>query len=341
MKNIIKDERGQIGATIFGIGACIVLLFILIAGGAWLFSFKGVDVGEVAVVREGGPFDGRDIKNVRQPGSAATPIGAFNKQDTLPVTQRDLTDEAGTIVVPTADGVNVVVDGQSLFQLKTDDDLVEKFYRSFGRRKWSGESIGSDQGWVNFLKIRLVPVLYQSIRQTIGTYDCIELNNTCVYVLNADSILASDKGTDEATKKAKQVNTEQNLANAEEKITEAFKVNLRASLGDDFFEGVRFQNLRVVFEPEIQERVKAAQGKRAEVAEAKLEADRKTEQAKGDTAVAEQQAEQIRLKAKAYRRNPAQGDIDRLKALCGADGCQNLQVLGGGNVISNLKGIGE
>jgi hypothetical protein len=54
------------------------------------------------------------------PGSSATPIGAFNHQYSLPVTQRDLTDEVGQIVIPTADGVNVVVDGQALFQLKVD-----------------------------------------------------------------------------------------------------------------------------------------------------------------------------------------------------------------------------
>lgn len=336
--NRLRSESGQAEGLAMAVGFVVVVVGViaLIGAAAWLFSFHGVDQGNVAIVREGGPFDGRGIKEVRQPGSGAKPIGAFNHQDVLPVTQRDLTEEAGNIVVPTADGVNVVVDGQALFQLRTDEDLVTKFYKNFGRRKWDGENIGSDQGWVNFLKIRMVPILYQSVRQVIGTRDCTSLNNTCVYVLNADSILASDKGTDNATKEAKKVNTEQNLSDAEARITEAFKENLKEGLGDEYFEGVRFQNLRVVFPADIQRRVQAAQGKRAEVAEAKLEADRKTEAAKGDTAVAQQEAEQIRLKSKAYRRNPAQGDIDRLKALCGPDGCQQLQVLGGGNVISNL-----
>src|SRR4051794_12969707 len=243
--------------------AVIILLFVGIGFAAWLFSFRGVDSGEVAIVREGGPFDGRAIKEVRQPGSGPKPIGAFNHQDSLPTTQRDLTEEAGHIIVPTADGVNVVVDGQALFQLRTDAKLVKKFYVNFGRRTWNGSHLSDDEGWINFLKIRLVPILYQSIRQTLGTYECTSLNNTCIYVLNAESFLdnAQGGGTNKAAEKAKQVNTSQNLSQAEERITEAFKRNLKAGLGDEYFEGVRFQNLRIMFPHDIQVRVQAAQGK--------------------------------------------------------------------------------
>jgi hypothetical protein len=345
------------GSAVAGFFIIVFLIIALIAAGAWLFSFHGVDQGTVAVVREGGIFDGRGIKEIRQPGSGAKPIGAFNHQDTLPITQRDLTEEAGQITVPTADGVNVVIDGQALFQLKTDPALVEKFYKAFGRRKWNGEDISSDEGWVNFLKIRMVPILYQSIRQTLGTYDCTSLNNTCIYVLNADTILASnDKQTqDEAAKKAKQVNVSQNLADAEEKITTAFKTNLIAGLGGEYFEGVRFQNLRVLFPGDIQTRVQAAQGKRAEVAEARLESQRKAAAAKGDADARvesargerlsnEERAKGVEALARAYRRNPQQAQIEKIKALCGVDGngtpkgCAGLQVLGSGSgQIINLK----
>ena len=327
----LKQEQGQVGGFLLVIGG-IVALFFVIAGAAWLFSIKGVDSGEIAFVREGGPFDGRNVTEVRQPGSGPKPIGAFNKQDALPVTERDLTDEVEQIVVPTKDGVNVVVVGQSLFRLTTDPGLAKEFYLKYGRRKWEGQTLSSDEGWSNFLRVRMVPILQDTLRQTLGGYECVQLNNTCVYVLNADEAL-SGKGTE----KAKEVNNSQVLQEAQDAITKSLIVKLNSGLGGNYFEGVRFQNLRVTFTPEIQQRVEEAQSKRAEVATARLEAERRTQEAAGTTAVAKEQAEQIRLKSKAYNDNPQQAEIDKIKALCGDNGCQQLQVLGNGSVISNLK----
>lgn len=322
-------------ATILGGVAVIVGIFVVIAAAAWLFSIKGVDSGEIAFVREGGPFDGRNVTEVRQPGSGPKPIGAFNKQDTLPVTERDLTDEIEQITVPTRDGVNVVVNGQALFRLTTDDARAKDFYLKYGRRKWEGKSLSDDEGWSNFLKVRMIPILQDTLRQTLGAYECVQLNNTCVYVLNADQALSGDPT--KVQEQAKRANNSQVLQQAQNDITELLQSKLRDGLSGDYFEGVRFQNLRVTFTPEIQQRVEAAQAKRAEVATARLEAERRTQEAEGATSVARQQAEQIRLKAKAYRSNPQQAEIDKIKALCGDSGCQQLQVLGNGSVISSLK----
>lgn len=334
-----SNGSGIIGGF-FAIVLVIVGLFACVALGAWVFSFHGVDPGHVAVVKEGGPFDGRNLKEVRQPGSGAAAIGAFNHQYNLPTTQRDLTEEAGNITVPTADGVNVNVDGQALFQLIVDgnDDTSKnkdiKFFQNFGLRSWNGKHLYDDDGWVEFLKIRMVPILYQSVRQTIGTYDCTELNNTCVYVLNANVLADTAGGTDKASQQAKSVNTEQNLAEAEQKITDAFVANLKAGLGDEYFEHIRFQNLRVTFPADIQEKVQEAQAKRAEVATAKLEAQRKVQEAEGNTQVAAQDAKQIELRGKVYQRSPEQAQIDKIKAFCGPDGCDPQAV--GGNFLNQL-----
>jgi hypothetical protein len=149
-------------------------------------------------------------------------------------------------------------------------------------------------------------------------------------VLNANVLAdTTTNAQDKVSKKAKDANTEQNLAAAEQKITEAFQANLKSGLGDDYFEGVRFQNLKVTFLPDTTAKVQAAQNARADVAKAKLDAQRKVQEAEGQTQVAKQNAEQIRVKAQAYKSNPQQAKIDQLKALCGEGGCQNLQVLGG------------
>ncbi len=310
------------------LGAALILAGIISAG-AYAISFKGTDSGTVCVVREGGPFDGRAIKEVRQPGEGPRAIGAFNKQDCLPTTERDSNDvleEAPTF--PTRDSVQVVADGQALFSLTTDPAKIEEFYRKYGRRKWAGEEVKTDQGWLNFLRQRWAPVLLDAQREVIGQYDCLALNNLCQYVQNAEAV---------RTGNVKELDNQQNLAKAQGAIAEAVKRKLNAAFGDDYFENVRYQNLRIRFETEVQAQITKAQSLRTQAANARLEADRRVAETKGaaDAKVAE--AEGSRRAAfqqrKAYEANPTQRDIDKIRAFCGADGC-DPRVMGG-----SLQGV--
>lgn len=325
------DESAGPGAWIVGFLACVALIFVVIAGGAWLLSFHGVDAGEICVVKEGGPFDGRDVKEVRQPGSGVKPIGAFNGNHCLPVTERDSNDvieEDPTF--PTRDAVQVIADGQVLFNLTTDPDKIEAFYKRYARRKWGGEDIWSDNGWINFLRERFQPVVLDTMRQTIGEYECTQLNNLCQYVQNAEAV---SKG------EVEKVDNSQNLSAAATKIAENLNDRLNAAFSDpscapecDFFENIRYQNLKIRFEDEVQQQITEAQSLRTQAANAKLEADRVKAEAVGRTRVAREQAKQIRLKARSYRNNPSQAKIDLARAICGDTGCTSLQVLGGGNI---------
>ena len=74
----------------------------------------------------------------------------------------------------------------------------------------------------------------------------------------------------------------------------------------------------------VQEKITGAQAARTELATAKLEAQKRVEQAIGDRRVAEQKADAIKATENAYRGNPAQARIDAIKALP-----QGLQALGG------------
>lgn len=324
------------------VGAVIVVVVVI----AFMVSFKGVDSGEIAFVREGGPFDGRNVTEVRQPGSGPKSIGIWNSQDTLPVSERDLTDEVENITVPSKDGVDMVVNGQALFRLTTDPDKAKEFYLKYGRRSWDGHKLSDDEGWDAFLRLRLIPILQDTLRQTIGKYDCVQLKNTCVYVLDAEQI-ASDDGAKNAQNKARQVNNTQVIQAAQNDITTLLQRKLQQGLGGSYFESVRFQNLKPDFTDQIAQRVRAAQGKRAEVAEARLEADRVKEEAQGQ---AQRQIEQargerqsnlakaagIRAIGRAYRQSPQVASIDKTKAFCGPDGC-DPQVIGG-NVFQQLAG---
>lgn len=342
-----EEPPGIIGGFIVVI-IVIALLFGAIAFGAWALSFKGVDSGEIAFVREGGPFDGRNVTEVRQPGSGPKAIGAFNKQDSLPVTERDLTDEVENITVPSRDGVDIVVNGQSLFRLTTDTKLAKEFYLKYGRRKWDNEDLSSEEGWSAFLRVRLIPILQDTLRQTIGNYDCVQLKNTCVYVLEADK-LTDAEGGQQVQQKAKEVNNTQVIQAAQDAITTLLQAKLIEGLGGGtvkrdatgkittveggYFEGVRFQNLKPDFTEAIAKRVQEAQGKRAEVATTKLEAQRVVEEGIGKRRAKQEEAQGLNAYAKALKdRGVAQ--VEKLKALCGVNadgtpkGCQNLTALG-------------
>lgn len=349
----MNNDSPGMGTYLIGGIVILVAAFAGISGLAWLFSIKGVDSGEICVVREGGPFDGRNVKEVRQPGSGPKPIGAFNKQDCLPVTERDLTEEVEQITVPSRDGVDIVVNGQALFRLTTAEDKAKDFYLKFGRRKWEGHDLSSEEGWRAFLKVRMIPILQDTLRQTIGTYDCIQLRNTCVYVLEADK-LADEETGQEVQDKAKEVNNTQIIQEAQDDITKLFQQKLNEGLGGEFFEGVRFQNLKPDFTSSIADRVRAAQGKRAEVATTRLEAQRKKaeaqgqadaefERGRGQRRANEERAKGLRAYARALR-DPRVAKVEQIKALCGVDsegqpkGCENLTVLGPNGFINGTSG---
>lgn len=326
-----------IGKMLAATVALIVGVFAVIGTFAWMFSFNGTDTGEVCIVREGGIFDGRDIKEVRGPGEGPKPIGAWNHQDCLPITERDSNDVLeNDPTFPTRDRVQVIADGQALYTLTSDPALVEKFYRKYARKSWGGKDMWEDEGWLNFQRQRLGPILLDTLRQVIGEYDCNSLNNLCAYVQDPEAAV-NGKIKDEGE------NNTQNLNAAAQKITEVFRQKMKDAFGEEYFENVRYQNLRIRFEGPVQERITQAQTLRTEAANAKLEAEKKVAEARGDAdrrvEVARGEAEAAEQQERAYRLNPTKRQIDKIIAFCGQDGCDPKVIGGGaGQVITNLGG---
>jgi len=321
-------------------GGVVVVVSLITA---WLLlnvitSIKGTDTGEVCVIKEGGLFDGRDVRDVRQPGEGPKPIGIFNDQLCYPSTQRDSNDIIeGTPTFPTKDSVQVIADDQILFTLTRDRKKLANFHREYGSRSWGGKPLYSG-GWIPFLKERFQPIVLDATREAIGTYECTQLNNLCQYVQNAEEV---------AQGKVKAVNNSQNLAAACASIREALVGadgqggKLKAAFGDVYFENVRCQNLRIRFQAGVQEKINEAQSLRTQAANAKLEATRKVAEAKGDADKKVEQARGARAAAfqqkKAYQANPTQAQIDKIEAFCGSDGC-DPQVIGGnlGSIIASI-----
>jgi len=322
--------EGNFGWLWLGLGGLALVIGVVIVFG-WLASFKAVPPDQVCVVQEGGPFDGRDVKEVREPSSSVSPIGIWNSQHCYPVTERTYTlstdpgeadsKTVDTFRTPTVDAIQVVLEGQARFTLNSDPAVVEDFYRRYGLRTYGGHHPDDGgEGWDNFLAQVLRPVLLNSIREAVGHYRCVELNNTCQYVLDPE---AATKG------KVEEVSTGQNLDAVGQEIAQTLSSNLESTLRGKFFENVRFNLVRIGFEPQVQQAVQDAQTKRTEVSNAQLDAQKAVEQAKGRRKVAAQEALAIREKQRAYKANPTQGRIDQWKAICGEAGCNQLRVIGG------------
>lgn len=325
----MRDYDDGPGFGAYALGAVVVILgvILLIGGCAAATSFKGVEPSDACIVKEGGPFDGRGIKEVRQPSEGPKMIGAFNHQHCFPATERQirLTDndqgdrDEAAYRTPTVDAVQVHIDGQLRFALNTNPDTLKDFYRRYGVRTYDGKHpYDGDDGWVKFLRAVAIPILQTSIREVVGEYPCIELNNQCQYVQNIE---AATKG------EVKEVH--QKLEIIGEQIAKTFDANLKATLGGDFFERIRFNLVRAGFDHAVQTEITASQAKRAELAKAQLEAQRQQREAHGKLLVARENAKAIQVKARSYSHNPDQAAIDKLHALCGDTGCGNLQVLGG------------
>ena len=314
----------QVRRLVLGIAAGLLVLIVAVSA---LGGFKSVPPGEICVVQEGGPLDGRGVKEVRQPSSGVAFIGAFNSQRCFPATERNYVLSADPrqsdreavdfFETPTRDAVQVRIEGQALFRLTTEEGAVEQFYRRFGVRTFNGmHPYDGNEGWVAFLNVQFRPILENALRESIGQYRCVELNNTCAYVQDAER--AASGQVDDA-------DNVQNLAEVQTEIAETLQRDLDDTLGGKFFEGIRFRLVQVRFDPELQRSIVAATAARADVATKRLQAQQRVETAIGDRRVAEQKAAAIRATRGAYRSNPSQARIDAIRALP-----EGLQALGGG-----------
>lgn len=175
------------------------------------------------------------------------------------------------------------------------------------------------------LAIQFRPVLDNALREAIGQYRCVQLNNTCQYVQNAEQALEG---------KVQEVNNSQQLARAQATVEQTLTADLNSTLGGPYITGVRFRLRGIKLDPDVQEVVTQAQAKRARVQTATLDAQASIERARGRRRVAEEDSRAIRTKAKSYRASPAQAAIDKIKAFCGEEGCDPQAV--GGDFLNQL-----
>jgi regulator of protease activity HflC (stomatin/prohibitin superfamily) len=309
------------GSPVSKIASAVVVGIVAII--ALFGAFSGYDKtggGEVAVVRNGGPFDNNRIRGVVQPGSGLTWIGMWSTMHRYPAQQRLYTItadaergarfDADLVRTPSSDGVDMGIEGTIYYNLNLTEDSMKAFDEKFGTRKFRGRDSelhypwDSDEGWTAFIDQVMRPVIDNDLRVQINNFRCAELVSSCALVQNQ----SGQPGTPPSppangnTATGQQNNT--NIAKVQQAVNDSLPKELRDMLGGDFFANIRFNLVRVTLPQAVQDAVNKAQAAYAQVSEA---------QAK--IAQAQAEAEANRKRQEGYNACPMCAQIDMIRAL--------------------------
>ncbi len=318
---------GKVVAAIAAIGA-IIFGFIVLIGA--LESVNRTGPTTVSVIRNGGPFDNKDIREVRAPSSSVTVSGLFSDvRDYIAGNENryykvssdpSLGDQSGAdfIKVPTKDGVNVEIDGQITF--RTDftneagevtpcnevvdcsgyDDLVEKFDTAYGNRKFTSKDGHShkvyegNDGWNAFLDSLFRPVVENAFREQIGSVNCSDLVSSC-------ALVQSSVQGQEANVKFTPKDNKANFESIQNNVQDEIENGVRSALGGEYLTGFKVQLTKVTLPKTVQGAIDDAQSNFAQIAEARARKEQ-----------AQYQAEANEILSKSLRSNP---NLTYLKAV--------------------------
>lgn len=300
----------------------------LTAGVTLIGLFGGFDKtsgGEVGVVRNGGWFDNNRVRQVIQPGSSMTWTGFWSTTHKYPAQQRFYTitadskrgDRPGVDVVntPSADGVEMGIEGTIYFTLNLGQESMKAFDDKFGTRQFRGldnvlrNAYDGDAGWSSFLDAIVRPVIDNDLRIQINSFRCAELISSCALVQNGAQNGqagaqpgAAQPAAAQAAAGGQQNNT--NIAKVQDAVNQSLPRDLKEMLGGDFFNDIRFNLSKVTLPQTVQDAVNKAQAAYAAVSEAQA----KVAQAQAD-------ADANKRRQEGYNSCPACAQIDIIKAL--------------------------
>jgi hypothetical protein len=291
--------------TLLAISGIALLIFI---SGA---RVERMDIGHVGVVRSGGPFEGRSIRQVLRPGSGPTWTGWFSqKPHEYPahkvVLQYTVTAEpqrgdrpgVDVVSVPTLDGVRVGLQGTVYYHFvgEQNESLLRRFDETFGTREYTSETGKSvypaegDYGFQVMVENVFRPVLDNDLRRVVVTFECAQIVSACKLVKPASGDTTPH-------------GVSRNVDLIEHRINESLEGDLAGALGGAYFTDVHFRLTRVTLPPTVQDAVTSAQAESAKVAVAR----QKYQQGRYE-------ARRVDLLAKAYNESSSLASIEAIKA---------------------------
>lgn len=290
-------------------------LVLLVLGLALMTSATGCystpEAGEIGVVRNGGPFDNKNIRQVVPNGAGNTWIGFSSEAHYYPIDtqqrffkmQRGGDADAPPIQVPTSDGVQVGIEGtfflNTTFNNNQGQALVKDFDTQFATRTFNDNgteyhAYDGVAGWNAFLGSQIEPIVANNLRQVISNVRCSDLVSSCALVQNQGKSVKLDLTKQKNSQKITEIQTE-----VEKGLTE----DLGATLRQPYFQNIRFILKNVDLPPKVQLAINDAQSAFAQISQA---------QARVQSAEADAKANEARQKG--YSVCPQCARIDSIKA---------------------------
>src|SRR4051794_32348862 len=238
MADRVIHARRLAAAVVLGIVALILLIGLT-------SNFTKPEAGEIGVVRNGGPLDNHNIRQVVPNGAGNTWTGWWSTTHYYPVdTQqryfRFATCEGGAcpgadalaITVPTSDGVDVTIEGTFYLNTVFDDTpqggaSLKAFDTQFATRTFDGKhAYDGNQGWSAFLGAIVEPIVVNNSREVVSGVSCADLVSSCALVQNQ-----GQSANEQVQAKVKGNANQSNVARVQEAVEKGLARDLEGTLG--------------------------------------------------------------------------------------------------------------
>ncbi len=309
------------------VAAAIALVIGLIVVIVWQTnSFDSTDGGHIGVVRNGGPLDNTKIRQILPPSSGRTSIGFLSDTHLYPTSQRFFTissngkgDSDDVVVVPTADGVQVGIEGTAYFTLNVDPKdgykILKDFDNRYGTRSFKCSDgnrknvYDGDDGFSCFLEQVVSPVINNDLRVSVGELKCADLVSSCSLVQNTQ---AQQTGQVDPSVVGK---GNSSLAKIESDISSSLQKDLDRTLGGHYLIVEQFNLAKVDLPKDTQAAIDKAQASYASVTNAQAAQKKQLIEAQTRLKQAQIDAQANAQRQKGYTNCPTCAQIDIVKAL--------------------------
>jgi regulator of protease activity HflC (stomatin/prohibitin superfamily) len=289
---------------------------LAVVGLCLIVALSGVRVateaaGTVGVVRNGGPFDNRRVREVLLPGQSLTWIGWYsqaphvypsaNVTRTYEVSsdpKRGARPGADAFSLPTKDGVQVALQGVVYVRFIGEKDVpeLEAFDVGPGTRAYpaaDGQTLypwQGDAGFSAMLDALLRPVLDSELRREVAQFPCAQLVASCALVRSPHA--------------GRPPRPDSSIALIEGRINDSLEPDLFKTLGHRWFWDIRFRVTAIALPENVQSAIDDVQAQYAQV-----------NGAKAQVLQARYQNLRNRLLAQTYDASPALAMIEALKSV--------------------------
>jgi hypothetical protein len=292
-------------------------LLFAVVGLALLVGVSGArvarqEIGYVGIVRNGGPLDTRNLRQVLLPGQGLTWIGFFSKPPhqypasnvnrTYTVTgdpRRGSRPGVDVVTVPTKDGVQVGIEATVFLRFVGESNLevLRRFEISYGSRRFPTPDGGAlypwegDDGFYAWLDAYFRPVLDYNLRREVGTLQCAQLVSSCALVSSGAT----------ASGKAVQL---LDAAVISKRISTALEQDFERTIGQPYVRDIRMRIARITLPKGVQGAIDDAQAQFAAVNGARAELRQ-----------AQFRAERNRLLGEEFNRSPGLVTVEAMRAI--------------------------